>query len=98
MQAPGLPIQSWLIDTFPCVHKLLRVNVGYSRLNNVTIFCGSGGIEALDVGVDRQQRAVPSGWRPALVLLSTLVVGPEIAPLGTLLLVGWSSRRQAGGP
>jgi hypothetical protein len=52
MQAPGLPILGWLIDTFPCVHKLLRVNVGYSRLNNATIFWQSRGIEALDVGCE----------------------------------------------
>ena len=50
MQASGLPILGWLIDTFPCVYKSLRANVGYSRLNDATIFWQSGGIEALDVG------------------------------------------------
>jgi hypothetical protein len=50
MQTPGLPILSRLIDTFPCVHKSWTVNVGYSWLNDVTIFWQSGGIEALDVG------------------------------------------------
>jgi hypothetical protein len=50
MQAPGRPILSWLIDTFPHVHKSWRVDVGYSRLNYATIFWQSGGIEAFDVG------------------------------------------------
>ncbi len=50
MQAPGRPILSWLIDTFPCVHKSWSVDVGYSRLNDATIFWQSGGIKALDVG------------------------------------------------
>jgi hypothetical protein len=50
MQAPGLPILSWLIDTSPRVHKSWRVDVGYSWLNDATIFWQSGGIEKFDVG------------------------------------------------